>query len=135
MLSYKEALEKILEHSFPLRPRQVPLEESLGLVLAEDLFALESLTNFDNSAVDGYTVSLKQIKTGTPLNYQREIKAGEWLKSALKPGHAVRIFTGAPIPQGTQAVVMQEHTTRVNGSIVLLQTPSPKENIRFKGED
>ena len=82
MLTYKEAVRKILKHSFPLRPRQVPLEKSLGLVLAKDIFALESLPNFDNSAVDGYAISLRSNGSDPsgPLKLQGEVKAGEFFK-------------------------------------------------------
>lgn len=140
MLSYKEAVRKILKHSFLLRSRLVPLEKSLGLVLAKDIFALESLPNFDNSAVDGYAISLRSNgfdlpDPSGPLKLQGEVKAGEFFKGRLKLGRAIRIFTGAPIPRDTQAVAMQEDVKRVNGSVFLLRIPSANDNIRLKGED
>ena len=137
MLSYEQALKKILEHTFPLKPRLLPLRESLGLVLAENLFSPEPFPVFDNSAVDGYAVVSGPVKKKekSQLKVVGEIRAGEFFKESLKPGEALRIFTGAPVPKGADAVVMQEHVARVNGTLSLLNRPKPKENIRFRGED
>lgn len=137
MLTYNEALDAILRHARSLKPKTLSLTECLGLTLAKDLQSPEPFPSFDNSAVDGYAVALKEEKTKEQikLKVQGEIRAGEHLRKSLKPGRAVRIFTGAPIPPGTQAVVMQEHTERVNGSILLHKSPSPGDNIRYRGED
>lgn len=134
MWSYQEAFEKIIENSLPLRPQRVGLRESLGLIAAADIFSPESFPNFDNSAVDGYAVS-RAAAGDLRFKIQREVKAGEFVKERLKPGHAVRIFTGAPLPGGSWAVAMQENTERVNGRVHLLKEPKPGENIRFRGED
>ena len=86
MLSYQEALEKIFEHSFPLRPKSLPLEECLGLAAAKDLLSPEPFPGFDNSAVDGYAIRL-----GTSSNKFKvtgEIPAGKSLGRNLKPGEA-----------------------------------------------
>ena len=134
MLSYQEAFEKIIEHSLPLKPTRVPLRESIGLVVAEDIVSREPFPRFDNSAVDGYAISQINDQEGV-LKIQGEVPAGTVFKGRLKPGHAVQIFTGAPLPVGTGSVVMQEHTERVNGTLRLLQIPELRENIRFRGED
>lgn len=138
MLTYKQALKTIEEHTPLLKPAALPLNECLGLILKESIFAPQPFPGFDNSAVDGYAVSfgssLKEGKRVT-LPVKGEIQAGKLLGRALKPGEAVRIFTGAPVPKGTQAVVMQEHTERVNGSVRLLKVPKPHEHIRFRGDD
>lgn len=136
MLSYKQALEKILKHSFTLKAKLLALRTALGLVVAKDIFSQEPFPSFDNSAVDGYAISVpKGSDPFGPLKIQGEVRAGEILKQGLKPGHAVRIFTGAPVPKGTQAVVMQEHTERMNGHITLLKLLKSNDNIRFRGED
>ncbi len=138
MLTHKEALQKILSQAQPLAPKRVLLRESLGLVLSEDIVAPEPFPSFNNSAVDGYAVSgisqkvnQKQIK----FKVTGEIRAGECFKGSLKSGHAVRIFTGAPVPNRTQAVAMQEYVERANGHVSLLKELAPHENIRFCGED
>ncbi len=135
MLSYKQALEKIIRHSSPLKAKLLPLREALGLVVAKDIFSEEPFPSFDNSAVDGYAISAPKRRLPRLLKVQGEVQAGEVFKGGLKPGHAVRIFTGAPVPKGTQAVVMQEYTGRVNGRVALLKPPKLNDNIRFRGED
>lgn len=136
MLTYKQAIEKVLEHSFPLKSRRLRFWESLGLVASRDLISHEPFPSFDNSAVDGYAISSLSDKKGQmALEVQGEIRAGECFRGILRPGCAVRIFTGAQVPRGAQAVVMQEDTERVNGHVFLLKRPSAKENVRFAGED
>ena len=132
MLTYKQALKEVLRHAKRLRPRSLPLEEALGLRVSRDLFSPEPFPAFDNSAVDGYAVP---SNPEGPLKIQGEIPAGKFFKDCLKPGYAVRVFTGAPVPKGTYAVVMQEDTQRINGSVSLLKKPEFKEHIRFRGED
>ncbi len=137
MLSYKQALEKILKYSFTLKVKLLVLREALGLVVAKDIYSQEPFPSFDNSAVDGYAISLGSNGSdlSESLKLQGEVRAGEIFKEGLKSDHAIRIFTGAPIPRGTQAVVMQEHTERINGSVILLKLPKLNDNIRFRGED
>lgn len=137
MLSYKQALKKILEHASSLKPRLLSLGESLGLVLAEDIFSPEPFPAFDNSAVDGYAVALDATngKENPQLKVVGEIRAGEFFRGSLKAGEALRIFTGAPVPKGADAVVMQEHVEQIHGILSLSKRPKPKENIRFRGED
>lgn len=148
MLSHQEAFEKIIENSLPLKPEWVGLRESPGLTTAQDIFSPEPYPNFDNSAVDGYAIALPLTPALSPMGrgedegvektkfrVKGEVKAGECFSGILKSGEAMRIFTGAPVPQGAQAVVMQEHTKRANGTLRLLKTPKTGENIRFRGED
>lgn len=132
MLTYAEAIKKILKHSFRLKERKVSLRDAFGSITSQDLRSPEPFPGFDNSAVDGYAISGGDQ---TSLLVQTEVRAGECLKGILKTGCAARIFTGAPVPKGTRAVVMQEDTKRVNGHIFLLKQPSENENIRFSGED
>lgn len=132
MLTYAEAIKKILKHSFRLKERKVSLRDAFGSITSQDLRSPEPFPGFDNSAVDGYAISGGDQ---TSLLVQTEVRAGECLKGILKTGCAARIFTGAPVPKGTRAVVMQEDTKRVNGHVFLLKQPSENENIRFSGED
>lgn len=138
MLKYDEALERILHHSFLLKPKAIHLRDSLGLVVSKDLFAPEPFPSFDNSAVDGYALALpfpekSGVKGGFAI--RGEVAAGQLFRGTLKPGQAVQVFTGAPIPRGTEAVVMQEQTERIDGRVLVLKPPRPLENIRFRGED
>lgn len=138
MLAYDEALAEILKTTFPLKPEFLSLRGCLGLVVSKDLFSSEPFPNFDNSAVDGYALSFPLPEKGgtkVPFKICGEVSAGKILRQALKPGEAVRIFTGAPVPRGAQAIVMQEHTERRNGSLLVLKSLKLQENIRFRGED
>jgi molybdopterin molybdotransferase len=133
-------MARILKHAVLLRPKQVRLEECLGLRLAVDLYAREPHPRFDNSAVDGYALSGSELAShaGAPMKFRvsGEVKAGDFPAMSLRPGCAMRIFTGAPVPRGTFAVVMQEDVERRNGHIVLQKKGfEPRENIRRSGED
>lgn len=132
MLSYDEALQQIERHTARLRKTPVPLQEALGLVLAADLKAPEPFPSFDNSAVDGYAVPSVASRS---FRIQGEIRAGDAARQRIKPGHAFRIFTGAPVPPGTAAVVMQEYTTYQDGALHLTEPVKAQANVRFRGED
>lgn len=148
MLTYQEALEKVLEHARPLKPKLLPLRDCLGLTAAKDFVSSEPFPAFDNSAVDGYAVSMTGLNGEEPplsFRLKGEIPAGKFSRKVLRAGEAVRIFTGAPVPKGTQAVVMQEDTEEKDRdgslqvqrepSLVVLKRPRFGENIRFRGED
>ncbi|HEX2882385.1 MAG TPA: molybdopterin molybdotransferase MoeA, partial [Polyangiaceae bacterium] len=132
MLSYDHALLLIEQHSSPLRQLRIPLSDALGLVLAADLKAPEPFPSFDNSAVDGYAVP--NIETQS-FRVQGEIRAGDDPRQRIKPNHAFRIFTGAPVPPGTAAVVMQEDTVCEGNTVRLTAPIKPQANMRFRGED
>lgn len=138
MLTYKQAIKILSRYSFRLKPRCFALGDSLGLILARDVFAPEPFPAFDNSAVDGYAIRFPSPSRGVEkirLKVTGEIRAGECFPKTIKAGEAIRIFTGAPVPKGAQAVVMQEFAERMNGSVLLQLWPRPKEHIRFRGED
>ncbi len=107
MLSHDQALLTIQQHTPVLRKAHAPLTDALGLVLAVDVKAPEPFPSFDNSAVDGYAIAKLDLQT---LRLQGEIRAGDDPRRRIKSQHAFRIFTGAPVPPGTAAVVMQEDT-------------------------
>ncbi|MBI3313019.1 MAG: molybdopterin molybdotransferase MoeA [Candidatus Omnitrophica bacterium] len=149
MLTHREAIKEISRHTFTLKPKLLPLSRCLHKVLAKTLYSPTPFPNFDNSAVDGYAIRFKketkhskrylvpfaQDLKGTRYLLRGEIPAGEFFSGTLKPGYAMQIFTGAPVPRGTDAVIMQEQTERQNGSVNILKPPHFKENIRFQGED
>jgi molybdopterin molybdotransferase len=101
-------------------------------VLASNIRAPEPFPSFDNSAVDGYAVP--DLATMS-YRLQGEIRAGDPPRQRLKSGHAFRIFTGAPIPVGTAAVVVQEHTVCTGDSLQLTAPVKAQANIRRRGED
>src|SRR6266567_6152755 len=119
MISEEEARKKILETVRSLPSRRLSLSQALGCFAAEDYFARLPLPAFDNSAMDGYAVVASSCKKGGQLRVIGEQPAGPDRKLRVGGGEAVRIFTGAPVPQGADAIVMQEDVKRYGTDISL----------------
>lgn len=115
----------------------VPLGEARGRVVARDVLAPISLPNFDNSAVDGYAVRHADLATDaeTHLSVVDRVTAGRSAAQALQPGQAIRIFTGAPMPQDADTVFMQEDVRLENGSLIVPAGLKRGANRRLAGED
>jgi molybdopterin molybdotransferase len=135
MISEKKARERILETVRPLPARRVPVADALDCFAAEDYFARLALPAFDNSQMDGYAVIASDCRKGKPLRVTGEQPAGVHRHLRVWPGEAVRIFTGAPIPAGADAVVMQEEVRRTTDEIVINTEVSPGEFVRRRGCD
>ncbi len=135
MLPFEEALSRILAFGAPsLPPEDVSLEDADGRVLAADLVASVDLPAFDYSSMDGYAVRLGDASLPWRLPVRGESRTGA-LPGALAPGAAMRIFTGAALPAGADAVVMQEAVTRDGDVAVLAALPRLGQHIRRRGED
>lgn len=136
LLPVETALEQILAGLDCVVPAMtVQLEEADGRVLADDQQALIDVPGHDNSAMDGYAVNTADLQGRTPtLRVTQTIAAGH-PGVALAPGSAARIFTGAPIPAGANAVVIQEDTRRDGDSVTLLELPRVGAHIRLRGHD
>ena len=136
MLTYEQALEKLLAAAQPVEEiRHVPLLAAAGRVLAVVQQSGVSVPPLDNSAMDGYAVRTADVTTaGICLPISQRIPAGT-VGVPLQPGSVARIFTGAPIPAGADAVVMQERCEHGEGGVVINQVPKSGENIRRAGED
>lgn len=111
----------------------VPLPELLDRVTAEPVHAGFNVPGYDNSAMDGY--ALRAEDTEQPLDLVGQSLAGHRFEGELQPGQCVRITTGATIPAGASAVVMQENTDASGDKVTVLKAPSAGENIRRAGED
>ena len=136
MLTYEEALAQILSHTAPLAPVQVPLADALGLVLAEDLAASHDLPPFDNSSMDGFAVRAADIAVNEAvLPVQGDIAAGALSIPTLRPQMALRIMTGAPVPDGADAVVPVEDTETRGSSVAFLEQAERGQHIRRRGEE
>jgi molybdopterin molybdotransferase len=135
LLSVDEALAQLLAGARPLADiEEVPTLEATGRILARAQRSTMDVPPMDNSAMDGYAIRLSDLQTGRPLPVRQKIMAGS-VGKPLEPGTAARIFTGAPIPPGADAVVMQEHTT-VEGDAVSIKTnPKPGDWVRYVGSD
>jgi molybdopterin molybdotransferase len=136
MLTFAEALARLLAAAQPLGAERVPLAEASGRVLAEDVRAPAPMPPFDYSAMDGYALAAGDLAGDGPweLPVAGESAAGGDLPD-LVPGTACRIFTGARLPRGADTVVMQERVERRGEAAVLAARPRPGDHLRRRGED
>ncbi len=123
MLSVEEALDLVEKHCSPLAPRRVPLGEAAGLVLAEDIASDIDSPPYDKAMMDGYAV--RSLDREPQRRILEEIAAGAVPRLALTPGAASRIMTGAPMPEGADAIVPVEQTELVDSTTVRLQQVDP----------
>jgi molybdopterin molybdotransferase len=135
VISEEEARRGILEKVRPLDQRAVSLREAIDCFAAQDYFARLPLPVFDNSAMDGYAVVANSCHKGCRLRVIGEQPAGPDLKLHVGSGEAVRIFTGAPIPQGADTIVMQEDVTRGDAAISVNVDVEAGEFVRRRGCD
>ncbi len=140
LVSVEDLLERILGTVHPLNHFPQPLLESIGLPACEDVVSTISLPVFDNSGMDGYAVCHADVvdasqESPVHLPVVGEIGAGQATLLAMSPGTAVKIMTGAPVPQGCDAVVPYEWTDRGVVQVVISQAPSLGQHIRRAGED
>ncbi|MEI7531479.1 MAG: gephyrin-like molybdotransferase Glp [Betaproteobacteria bacterium] len=144
MKTAQEALQALLAVASAVSEVELVLvQDALGRVLAQDVISQVNVPPMDNSQMDGYGVNVKDVKdVGIELNVSQRIPAG-YVGKTLAPGTAVRIFTGASIPEGVNAVIMQESCVAIGEipeagidyRIQINQLPQAGEWIRSKGED
>ena len=135
MISVSDALEQLFTLVAPLDIEQVPLAGAAGRVLARDVKAVRDQPPFAASAMDGYAIGGGAAAPGARLTVIGEAAAGHGFAGAVGPGEAVRIFTGAPVPDGATRVVIQEDVTRDGLCITLGDRLESKHNIRPAGSD
>lgn len=142
MISVEEAFERILVEISVLSATRVPLPESLGYVLAEDVISQEDIPPFANSAMDGFALLSRDSHPhdgqSPRLHVTGGVAAGYVADHPVEPGTAMRIMTGAPVPPGADTVIQVE-LTRFDGPesdwVEILQEVEPGNNIRPAGED
>lgn len=140
MISVEEAREKILSHIELLETAKVPLLESVGHALAEDIISDINIPPFNNSAMDGFAVIALDVKGASKespatLKVIEDLAAGYVSKNKVTSGTAIRIMTGAPVPEGADAVVMVEETESKDGQVRIYKEAVAGQNIRIAGED
>ncbi|MEE3133359.1 MAG: gephyrin-like molybdotransferase Glp [Pseudomonadota bacterium] len=136
MLNVDDALRKLGDLTSPVLDTEViPLTESKGRVVASAIDAPMDLPPFDASAMDGYALHVNDLNQDRALAVVGESRAGHVYQDPLAPGTAIRIFTGAPIPRGTSAVVIQEDVERNGDQISFRASLEIGENIRSRGHD
>jgi molybdopterin molybdotransferase len=143
MLPVLEAETQILNLTHSLNPQQdvewVPLQAAAGRILAQPISSQLDFPHWDNSSMDGYAVRLADVATSSPdapiaLVVIEEIPAGYRPQQTVQPGQAARILTGAMMPPGADAVVMQEDTRREGDRVYILSAPTPQQFVRRRGE-
>lgn len=136
LLPVEDARDRILKGVKPLQIEAVALDKALGRVLAKPLKAVRDQPPFDGSAMDGYAVIAADLAaTPVTLKLAGTSAAGHGFKGKVAKGHCVRIFTGAPMPRGADAVLIQENTEAKGGMVTALQPVKPQQNVRAAGLD
>jgi molybdopterin molybdotransferase len=140
LLAVEGYLERVLARIEPMPAFEHPLMDAIGLPVAEDVIAPVSLPVFDNSGMDGYAVAFRDVADATAerpvhLPVVGEIAAGQTTIFTLTPGTAVRIMTGAPVPQGSTAVVPFEWAEEQGREVLVSRAPEEGQHIRFAGEE
>jgi molybdopterin molybdotransferase len=133
MVSFDEAIQLIRSQQIPLGHYKLPLAQAQGLRLAQDIFASVDLPLFDNSAVDGYAIDSKSNAASLPIALQ--IFAVGQEKLVLKPSTAALITTGAPMPEGADAVIMKEEVIKKDQHIYFNRAVKSLDHVRRQGED
>ncbi|HUU24774.1 MAG TPA: gephyrin-like molybdotransferase Glp [Methyloceanibacter sp.] len=135
LLPVDDALARVLKGLGPLDVERIPLGEAHGRVLAEDLAATLTQPPFDASAMDGYAVRAADLATlPATLDIVGEAAAGARFSGRVQRGQAVRIFTGAPVPEGADTIVIQEDTEET-GDTVQIKDAGAGGHIRPRGQD
>src|SRR5215831_10146840 len=136
MISVEEALSRLLAPLEILPPEQVSVSEGIGRVLAEDLSARRTQPPFAVSAMDGYAVRAEDVaKVPATLRIVAEIPAGAGFGGTLGKGQAARIFTGAPLPDGADTIVIQEDTERRGDKVEIREGAAKGRYVRRAGLD
>ncbi|MGH6833919.1 MAG: molybdopterin molybdotransferase MoeA, partial [Methyloceanibacter sp.] len=135
LLSVAEALARVTEGLAPLEAERVALGQATARVLAEDLASRLTQPPFDASSMDGYAVRAEDVAAlPATLRLVGQSAAGAGFRGSVGRGEAVRIFTGAPVPDGADTIVIQEDAEQASG-MVIVKALSPTRHIRPRGQD
>lgn len=143
LITVEEALDLLLEHTPFKKPAEInlPIEDSYGMIISRDIISPEDLPAFNRSTVDGFAVNSTDTFGATEslpsyLSIKAEILMGEEPEFKLKKGEVAKIATGGMLPEGTDSVVMFEHTQQVDDKMIEVVKPiAPGENVIKAGED
>ncbi len=137
LVTVEEARRSVLSSCRPLGPVQVPLSDALGLVTARPIVSGEAVPPFTNSSMDGYALRAGDVAVApTRLRVVGVLMAGDDPSGmVVGEGEAVRIMTGAAVPEGADAVCMVEHTRAQDGWVLVEEAVGPGTNVRRPGED
>lgn len=136
LLSLEKARSIVLERAFPVNPEIVPLEASLGRVLAHNVYSDRDYPPFNRAAVDGFAINSKYYNPKNTYEIAGEVLAGETWKGPEAVHKAIKVMTGAPVPEFMDSMIKVEET-QISGNAVSFSTPNFKagQNVALKGED
>lgn len=136
LISVEEALQRLLDGVVPLPSEQVPLDRAEGRYLSEDVASLRTQPPFPASAMDGYAVRAEDVcNPPARLTMIGEAPAGHQFQGSVAAGETVRIFTGAPVPEGADAILIQENAERDGSAVTALSSVSSGLYVRPAGLD
>jgi molybdopterin molybdotransferase len=135
MISVAEALDQLFALVTPLSTENVPLRGASGRVITRPIAARRTQPPFNASSMDGYALRAAEVEPDAMFKVVGEAAAGHGFDGVVGPGQCVRIFTGAPVPEGLDFVVIQEDVTRRDTLITLNRDMDRKDNIRRRGVD
>lgn len=140
LISIEETRARVLADALPLSVEARPLAQALGMVLAEEIVASHNVPPFDNAAMDGFAVRAADIVDATAdaparLELAETIPAGHVSTQVVGSEQAAKIMTGAPVPQGADAVVQSEAAEETGNAVLILEPVKRGRNIRWAGED
>ena len=137
MIPLSDAQSWVLSQFGSLPPQRIPLDDAHGCVLSEDIVSTENVPPFADSSMDGYAVRAADTANApVRLDVVGSVAAGHLFEGTVGPGQAVRIMTGAPFPEGADAVCMLENTRDVDPSAVtIMESVAPGQFVRLPGRD
>lgn len=135
MIPFDEAQSLIEKHGLERKMVRIASADAVGMVLTHDISAPIDLPPFDNSAVDGFAVSVQSLRSHSGLQTTASLRAVAQEECFLEKDRAKKIMTGAPLPRGADAVVMKEDVALEEGIATFLRAVSVSDNVRFRGED
>ncbi|MHA1337341.1 MAG: hypothetical protein ACTSPW_16635, partial [Promethearchaeota archaeon] len=140
LIPVDEALDKLFSHIYTVEAEEVNIKDALNRISAEDIKSKFDLPPFDRAAMDGYAIKAEDSFGASPKNPKKvkligTIDIGKSTNISIRKGEAVRISTGAAIPDGCTAVIKIEDTEIDGEEITLYTALTPGKNISFKGED
>lgn len=141
MISAEKALQIVLDHTRTLEPDEVPILNSLDMVLAEDILAAEDYPPFDKATIDGFALKSADIAGSdranpTTLILDGDIKVGDRWEKPLAAGHAVRVAAGAPLPEGADTAISGDYAVRESSrKVKIYKSQKPGEHIVIRGDD
>jgi molybdopterin molybdotransferase len=135
MITYDEALQRVLNAVSPLPPVELALEEAAGLALAAPATARWDMPRCDNSAMDGFAIASNPKKNDAVFEIIGASYAGHPFNGEVQQGKAIRITTGAPLPEGVNSVIPVEETIENDDKISLFTTPETGQHVRYQGEE